>query len=306
LFIGVSIILVYGYILADLFIRVKLRSQKDVLILDTNYAEMLDYDIAKTLIQYFPKPLRYIHIVKAITHSTRGKTILGYMGIDAKDFLNKVKHFDLDTDTQYAPLDEYWARAQYIQNKWEENRINANVLLYVLIEQGGGFITLLNQLDLSQEDFMNIIAWESLQYHNTISVHPWSPSGIQKSFGSLGRSWTLGYTNDLDAITEDITEKVLHRDAHRVVIHQQILRSILTSLSKSSRNNILLLGGIGVGKSSLVENLASTIRTYQLEHNEHLSRVLKLETTDLLSGIEHAPEYLLKALNYAEIGRAHV
>ena len=291
---------IYIYIVAYLFIVLKLRSNRDDFILANNYAEILDYDTAQYLVKYFPKKITYARLVRAMTKSSRGKTILTYMGLIPDEFYSRVKNLIIEDNYALIPIEDFLSKANDIRLSWEERRIGSHILLYVLFEQDRIFKTLLDQLDLSQEDFLQIIAWEALHYSNNKIVNSWSPEGVYKNFGSLGRSWTIGYTNDLDRITDDITESIIHRDEHRVIIHQDILKRVLTNLSNSNRHNILLLGNIGVGKSSLVENLAFTIRKYQIEKNINLSRVLRLNTTDLISGTPEAAQYLLKALNYAE------
>lgn len=292
----------YVYIVAYLFIILKLRSDEDKFILANNYAEIIDYDTAQHLVRYFPKNLTYVQLIRAISKSTRGKTILAYMGLEANTFYTKIKDLGLDQNSNLISIDDLLDRANNLRIAWEEKRIGSHILLYVIFEQEqeGIFKTLLDQLDLSKEDFLQIVSWEALYHSNSKIIPTFSPEGIYKDFGSLGRSWTIGYTNDLDRITDDITESIVHRDPHRVIIHQDILRRVLTNMSNSNRHNILLLGNIGVGKSSLIENLAYTIRQYQIEKNKNLSRVLKLNTTDLISGTPEASQYLLKALNYAE------
>jgi ATP-dependent Clp protease ATP-binding subunit ClpC len=301
-FLAVIIIItsIYIYSVAYLFIVLKLRSDSDEFILANNYAEILDYDIAQYLVGYFPKNLTYNQLIEAISKSQRGGSILTYMGLVPETFYTKIRNLNLDQNSTMIPMDEFLDKVNKTRITWEERRIGAHIMLYVLFEQNGIFQSLLDQLDLSKEDFFQIIAWEALYHNNTIQISAWSPEGMYKNFGSLGRAWTIGYTNDLDRITEDITESIVHRDPHRVIIHQDILKRVLTNLSNSNRHNILLLGDIGVGKRSLISNLAFTIRQYQIEKNINLSRVLKLNTTDLISGTPNAAQYLLNALNYAE------
>lgn len=301
-FLAVIIIItsIYIYSVAYLFIVLKLRSDSDEFILANNYAEILDYDIAQYLVAYFPKSLTYTQLVEAISRSQRGQSILTYMGLVPETFYTKMRDLNLDQDSTMISIDEFLDQVNKTRITWEERRSGAHIMLYVLFEQNGIFQSLLDQLDLSKEDFFQIIAWEALYHNNTIQISAWSPEGMYKNFGSLGRAWTIGYTNDLDRITEDITESIVHRDPHRVIIHQDILKRVLTNLSNSNRHNILLLGDIGVGKRSIISNLAFTIRQYQVEKNINLSRVLKLNTTDLISGTPNAAQYLLNALNYAE------
>lgn len=301
-FLAIIIIItsIYIYSVSYLFIILKLRSDSDEFILANNYAEILDYDIAQYLVVYFPKNLTYNQLIEAISKSQRGRSILTYMGLVPETFYTKIRDLNLDQNSTMIPMDEFLDKVNKTRITWEERRIGAHIMLYVLFEQNGIFQSLLDQLDLSKEDFFQIIAWEALYHNNTIQISAWSPEGMYRNFGSLGRAWTIGYTNDLDRITEDITESIVHRDPHRVIIHQDILKRVLTNLSNSNRHNILLLGDIGVGKRSLISNLAFTIRQYQIEKNINLSRVLKLNTTDLISGTPNAAQYLLNALNYAE------
>ncbi|MEY3471223.1 MAG: hypothetical protein RLZZ223_573 [Candidatus Parcubacteria bacterium] len=295
--IGTSI---YLYIVAYLFIVLKLRSDTDSFIISGNYAEMFEYDLAQHLVAYFPQKLTYVHLIQAVSKSQRGKTILSYMGLDPSAFYRNLKDLGLDQNQNLISMDDLLQEIYLTKENLQEYRIGSHIVVYVLFKQGGIFQELLNQLDLSEEDFVKILSWESLNYHNSVKINAFSPEGIYRAFGSFGRAWTIGYTNDLDRITSDITESIVHRDPNRVIIHQDLLRRVLTALSKSSRDNILLLGNIGVGKKSLIENLAFTIRRYQIEQNKNLTRVLQLQTIDLVSGTPNASQYLLKALNYAE------
>lgn len=296
----IIITIIYIYTVAYWFIVLKLRSDSDEFIIANNYAEILDYDTAQYLVGYFAQNLSYIQLVEAAAKSKRGQIILNYMGLVPETFYTKVKELNLDQNNNLMPINEFLDRVNQTRIEWEEKRIGSHTILYVLFEQNGIFQALLDQLDLSRDDFFQIIAWEALYHNNTDIIASWSPEGLYKSYGSMGRSWTIGYTNDLDKITQDITESIVHRDPHRVIIHQDILKRVLTNLSNSNRHNILLLGDIGVGKRSLISNLAFTIRQYQIQKNINLSRVLKLNTTDLISGTPDAAQYLLNALNYAE------
>ena len=86
--IGTSI---YLYLVAYLFIILKLRSDKDTFIFSHNYAEIFDYDLAQHLVGYFPKQLTYSQLIHAVTSSKRGQTILSYMGLVPDTFYTKLK-----------------------------------------------------------------------------------------------------------------------------------------------------------------------------------------------------------------------
>ncbi len=290
---------IFVYVVAYLYISKKLRKPTEPPILENNYAAHFSYDVATHLVDYFPRKLSYPQLFEAAVLSPRGEFIVRKMGLEPDTTIKKVRdYFESFENTPDIEVLLDACMETYVQ--LEEPKIDANTVLWVFFQQGGVFTQILNQANLAQEDFIKIIEWEALRYYNTPKTSSLDASHIRKNFGALGRSWTIGYTNDLDAIADDITARVEYRDPHQVVIHQGVLRTVLESLSKSSRNNVLLLGSVGVGKSTIVDNLAYHIRRFQIEHNKNLSRVMRLHVTDLLSGVEDAPGYLLNALNYAE------
>ncbi len=293
--------IIYFIIVIYLFIYKKLRDPKEALLLSDNYAEHFDYHISKTLAHYFPKKLTYSQLFKSAVESPRGKFILNRLGLNNKELVKKVRHFLHVNQENLPPIENFLDILIEQYPKWGEKRIDANIILWNFFKQENIFTQILNQANLDIEDLYQIILWESfynVEYLSRLSnIHPII---LKKNLGSFGRKWTIGYTNALDEITDDLTEGLDFYKENKVILHKDSLNRALEVISKASRNNILLLGGVGVGKKTFIKNLAKIIKDYQIKNNQNLSRVLKLHVTDLMSGMSDSAGFLLNALNYAE------
>ena len=292
---------IYFIVVVYIYIYKKLRDPKEVMLLSDNYAEHFDYEISKTLAHYFPKKLTYSQLFKAAVESPRGQFILDRLGLDKKEVVKKVRHFLHINQDNLPPIENFLDILMKQYPKWGEYKIDANLILWNFFKQGNVFTEVLNQANLDIEDFYQIIFWESFynsEYLKRLSnIHPLM---LKKNIGAFGRKWTIGYTNALDEITDDLTEGLDFYKENKVILHRDSLTRALEVISKSSRNNILLLGGVGVGKKTFIKNLAKIIKDYQIQNNQNLSRVLKLHVTDLMSGMKDSAGFLLNALNYAE------
>lgn len=291
--------ILFVYVALRNFVFYKLRREQEPPLLEANIVGYFDYDLVSQLAPVVMSKTTELTIFRAALQSQRGIFLIHKLGVSPEHVLQIAESFFEESSSKEALQDIYQALYR-VMEALEESRIGGHIVIWVYLKRFPVFEHLLNSLDISWEDITKAIEWESLHYHNALQIEAFSPEGIRKTMGSIGRTWTIGYTNDLDRITEDITEQIQYQEPHRVIIHRDVIQTTLATIAKHARNNVLLVGGVGVGKSTVIVNLAKYIRTFQIEHNMNLSRVLKLQTTDLLSGIDQAPTYLLNALNYAE------
>ncbi|MDD5469283.1 MAG: AAA family ATPase [Candidatus Peribacteraceae bacterium] len=235
-------------------------------------------------------------LLKAALSTSRGEFILGEMGITKHTFLERFEVV-LNDHVQEA---DFLVRAKEMAQKLGEKRVDANIVLYLFFQLNAQLQTLLNELDLSSQDLRNIMQWEKFHYDWLRSERAWSPRKLVASVGMIGRGWVMGYTQELDSFSTDLSEAVRYESRKRVVSHRQKLKDVLHILSRSSRQNVLLLGKPGVGKQTLVRNLASVIHTHEVEHALPYTRILLLHTEQLLSGAQRPDAVLLSALAAAQ------
>ena len=95
----------------------------------------------------------------------------------------------------------------------------------------------------------------------------------------------------MDKFTTNLNKKVRNTDYHGIIGRKKELKQLSSILLKRSKNNALLLGEAGVGKTALCEEFAYTIvnKTCEVEFDD--VEVLQLDTTGLLAGTSERGAY---------------
>jgi ATP-dependent Clp protease ATP-binding subunit ClpC len=275
-----------------LFIRQELLGDTLVASDETNLAEHLSGELLRALLTIGGDPAD--HLIIAAARSPRGAFLLREMGIDTATFLRR---FEVEA---HAPVDllTFLPYARTLATEIDDYRIDGSTVLGVFFQTDPHAQQLVNELDLSQNDIRNVLRWERFHMDWERESRRFSPQAIVRSVGTVGRKWVLGYTQELDGFTTDVSEEVRSHPIE-VVIHQQEIKDVLHVLARSERKNALVLGKPGVGKRTLVWNLARVLRAHELEHSRRFTRMVLLHTEQLLAGAEHPETLLLKALTRA-------
>lgn len=259
-----------------------------------NLSHLLSSDMVRMLMR--EKKLTAFTLLRAAVSTPRGKFVMNEIGISAPEFLAQ---FEQEVSKQ---IDVYGflVKAKELRDALGEARIDANVIIYFFFQHGGDFKQLLNEKDLSLDDLKKIMQWERFHFDWLKEHRTWSPRKILRYVGTLGRSWVMGYTDELDRITTDISENILFRYDRKIVIQQQEIENVMHVLSRSEQQNVIILGKPGVGKRTLVENVTYRIRKHERDHSLPFTRVLNLHTEELLSGSANPETILLNAMKRAD------
>jgi ATP-dependent Clp protease ATP-binding subunit ClpC len=97
---------------------------------------------------------------------------------------------------------------------------------------------------------------------------------------SIGSSLAFGYTSRLDQYVEDLSQPA--EFSHQLVGRAKEIKQIENILSRSSQNNILLVGEPGVGKQTILQGLAKAISEKEVIPRLFYKRVLKLNMASVL------------------------
>jgi len=235
-------------------------------------------------------------LLRAAVATGRGAAMLRLIGVDRATFL---RSFEFDVHDAIN-VTAFLQKADAFRLELQEERIDGNVIVYLFLVEGGPEATaFLNEQDLSMDDLRNIVQWERFHWLWDKAVHAWNPSVLVRMFGSIGRGWVQGYTDELDAYSTELTDGILHRPARAVTVHRDALQNILRILSRPERQNVLILGRSGVGKQAIVENIAYALRKQETENSLPLTRVLLLHSELLVSGSDAPDAVLMRALSKA-------
>lgn len=110
----------------------------------------------------------------------------------------------------------------------------------------------------------------------------------------------------LSAFSEELTEKARQKKLDPVIGRKSEIERVIQILSRRSKNNPILIGKAGVGKTAIVEGLAQRIVDGSVPVELRSKRVFVLDISEMVSGTKYRGEFeqRMKAL-MAEIVKAN-
>ncbi|HKZ34971.1 MAG TPA: ATP-dependent Clp protease ATP-binding subunit [Patescibacteria group bacterium] len=126
-----------------------------------------------------------------------------------------------------------------------------------------------------------------------VNEHPpriWDEDFEVKLLGGVNRGWTSRPTPTLDSFSRDLTKLAVKRRLPKVIGREKVVGDIIRILSRSKRDNVMLLGEPGCGKTTMVGGLAQKIIEGNAPDSLLFKRVILLEVSSLLAGAKNVGE----------------
>lgn len=101
--------------------------------------------------------------------------------------------------------------------------------------------------------------------------------------GGIGKYWIYGYTYFLDQFGTDITSSIANQNIEYGIVHHKEIEEITAITGRMSNRNVLLLGDVGVGKSSIIKGFAQNIAYGRVPEQLRGKRVVQLNVTKLIA-----------------------
>lgn len=95
----------------------------------------------------------------------------------------------------------------------------------------------------------------------------------------------------LNSFSKDITEAARNGKLDPVIGREEEIEHLITILSRRTKNNAVLIGKAGVGKTTIVEGLARKIAEKKAPPDLEGKRVLALDLNSLLAGTKYRGEF---------------
>src|SRR5262245_20437564 len=97
--------------------------------------------------------------------------------------------------------------------------------------------------------------------------------------------------DDLNNLTRDLTDLALREKLEPVKCREAETERLICILLRQSKNNPVLIGEAGVGKTAVVEGLAERIVRGQVPQEIKRCRILALSHMDLVAGTSFRGQY---------------
>jgi len=172
-----------------------------------------------------------------------------------------------------------------VQSSGKKEVTGANVLVALFSEQESQAIYFLTRQNVTRLDIVNYIS-------HGISKVP----GMDEAEGGAAPSEEEGVSevpsrSPLEAYATNLNQLARQGKLHDIIGRKDELRQMVRTLLRATKNNPLLVGDAGVGKTVLVEGLAVRIATGRVIDELSRKQIVELDLAQLIAGTKYRGEF---------------
>jgi ATP-dependent Clp protease ATP-binding subunit ClpC len=167
----------------------------------------------------------------------------------------------------------------------KDNKINSHhLMLSILAQKSSGVSRFLLKFGVEYKTYKKELISMSMMYNE-------EPFGQEEGTPSGKTPTEKSGTPILDAFSLDVTEEARNGKLDTVIGREKEVDRIAQILSRRKKNNPVLIGDPGVGKSSIVDGLATKIITKKCPRPLMGKRVVSLDLTSLVAGTKYRGQF---------------
>lgn len=233
------------------------------------------------------------HLAKIIANDNKTSVLLKRLEINAKQFSN-----DADEIISKLPKNDYYNQDGILRETvlspelkkiiilaFQEtlisglNKICLESLFLALLREES-FKKYFEDKNIKIEDARNTVLW--VKSWSGVKIRLKKPRKIQHT--TMNRAWTARVTPELDRFSYDLTDQARAGLTGHIVDRKTEIDNLMRILERTSKNNALLIGEEGVGKTTIVKELANRMIKDKVFPSLQDKRLVVLDIGALVSG----------------------
>ncbi|MDP2874459.1 MAG: ATP-dependent Clp protease ATP-binding subunit [bacterium] len=145
---------------------------------------------------------------------------------------------------------------------------------------------LFHQLHVESDDWESVLKWQAEREKILGQKFLWDPTYSFGPMGGINRGWTGRITPNLDQYSRDLTLEAQRGHLLPLVGREEEIAEAVRILGRSLKNNVMLIGPAGCGKTTLVGGIAQEIIKGTHSSSIRFKRVVSLDVPALVAGAE--------------------
>jgi len=235
------------------------------------------------------------HVLAALIANEKTLTsqIIRLFNPDTEKLINALLAINSDGDSKYTPeLKSVLYRAQSIAVELGIGIVTDELFLLSALQEPD-IADIFSQFGITADDIRTAI------YYIYQGVSPQTLKGVIEKEKPQRKQKTI------ENFARDLTELAKEGKLDPVIGRDKEIKRVMQILSRKTKNNPVLIGDPGVGKTAIVEGLAQKIANGEVPENLKNARILELDMGALMAGTKYRGDFeerLKKVIEEAKDG----